>query len=89
MESTYLQVMPFMLLHRVKKPIMAPNSRKNARQDKSATHYSEDVDCENRMDSRFFRPDTERPFCTYWHHVFLQGYVSLIYTYTCIDGPYP
>ena len=41
--------MPFMLLHRVKKPIMAPNSRKNARQDKSATHYSEDVDCENRM----------------------------------------
>ena len=29
--------MPFMLLHRVKKPIMAPNSRKNARQDKSAT----------------------------------------------------
>ena len=53
--------MPFMLLHRVKKPIMAPNSRKNARQDKSATHYSEDVDCENRMGIvDFFRPDTER-----------------------------
>ena len=52
--------MPFMLLHRVKKPIMAPNSRKNARQDKSATHYSEDVDCENRMGIVDFLGQTQR-----------------------------
>ena len=59
---------------------MAPNSRKNARQDKSATHYSEDVDCENRMGcSRFFQARHRETFLhTLASCIFARVYLCII-----------